>query len=578
MAVSDIFVDGALFVTTGVAGNSTPASGTSETWTVVALSSLWPALSNGETITVQDVAAPSEIIRMTASTGSGATSVTVTRGADGTTPVTHDTGASFLCTVVSSSLNNFLSAYIVTPSMSNTKIQAQITAAEAVTGTVWVGPGLYAGVTQWTITAPITLQFSGEAVTTLTAATGAAGPILNFNAAAQIAVSVKGGVTINMNAAESSAQAVLMNNLANVEQFEDINVINGQAVGFTVTNCNAVHSDRLSVFDAVKGWSVNGDNSAEMFWRDCSYTCSLSGTTATAAFECDRTATTDVGGHYLTRFRVTRGLGTINNGILFTNSAGSLDFSPLFLDHCISDNINGSGSAYSIHQKQDVFMTGGWGTHATGNTNPVIVSNGCKNLQVSGGYYLAADGICLDLQNGTVNVAIGGGVQLDGGSCTAIGCIVGTAPTGIILGNVQVTATTFTNSANNLAEGAAYNPFVGMAVYTSGGSGASQTFQLVDGNAGGNMCFRMDGSGNLQVLPGSFASVIFELTSSGQAVFENGVSPGNFGTAVSGNRLWQGSGVPSNSSGSNGDAYLRTDGSTGTHLYFKSSGTWAGII
>jgi hypothetical protein len=37
-------------------------------------------------------------------------------------------------------------------------------------------------------------------------------------------------------------------------------------------------------------------------------------------------------------------------------------------------------------------------------------------------------------------------------------------------------------------------------------------------------------------------------------------------------------GAPSNTLGANGDFCLRKDGSTDTHIYFKASGTWTGII
>ena len=56
------------------------------------------------------------------------------------------------------------------------------------------------------------------------------------------------------------------------------------------------------------------------------------------------------------------------------------------------------------------------------------------------------------------------------------------------------------------------------------------------------------------------------------------VSPGSNGlNGVNGN-IWFGTGVPSASLGANGDYYFRVDGSTTTHLYFNSSGSWAGII
>lgn len=39
-----------------------------------------------------------------------------------------------------------------------------------------------------------------------------------------------------------------------------------------------------------------------------------------------------------------------------------------------------------------------------------------------------------------------------------------------------------------------------------------------------------------------------------------------------------GTGAPNNANGNNGDYYFRGDGGVATHIYFKSAGTWAGII
>ncbi len=57
----------------------------------------------------------------------------------------------------------------------------------------------------------------------------------------------------------------------------------------------------------------------------------------------------------------------------------------------------------------------------------------------------------------------------------------------------------------------------------------------------------------------------------------SGMSPGSFGQSGT-NRIWQGAGVPSDSNGGNGDFYFRTDGSTSTHLYVKTVGSWTGIV
>ena len=104
----DIYANNATFLTSSSSGTTTPVSGTVETWSVIALSSLWPAVAAPFTMSVQDPAQQTEIIRITASTGSGATSITVTRGADGTTPVAHATGATFYCVAVSSALDAFV--------------------------------------------------------------------------------------------------------------------------------------------------------------------------------------------------------------------------------------------------------------------------------------------------------------------------------------------------------------------------------------------------------------------------------------------------------------------------------------
>jgi len=50
------------------------------------------------------------------------------------------------------------------------------------------------------------------------------------------------------------------------------------------------------------------------------------------------------------------------------------------------------------------------------------------------------------------------------------------------------------------------------------------------------------------------------------------------GAAQSASSLWAGTGAPNNANGSNGDYYFRSDGGVTTHIYYKSGGSWAGII
>jgi len=81
----DVLVNNAT-TTVSSGGTDAPAAGTSESWTV-ASSAEFPAITTGVTqFRIQDPALPAEIMIVTAISG---TTWTVTRGAEGTTPVAH---------------------------------------------------------------------------------------------------------------------------------------------------------------------------------------------------------------------------------------------------------------------------------------------------------------------------------------------------------------------------------------------------------------------------------------------------------------------------------------------------------
>jgi len=69
---------------------------------------------------------------------------------------------------------------------------------------------------------------------------------------------------------------------------------------------------------------------------------------------------------------------------------------------------------------------------------------------------------------------------------------------------------------------------------------------------------------------------VFDMDMSAYNEHVGGVNPGN--GSVAGGFMFAGSGAPAAGLGSNGDYYLRSDGGSSTHIYFKSSGSWAGII
>lgn len=110
--MTDVLLNIASLTTTSA--TTAPAAGTSETWTVTALSSKFRALAAGETYALVDATSGAttsqqdEIIRVTACDGAGDTSITVTRGADSTTPVAHAATSTFNVVIVSSTLQNLM--------------------------------------------------------------------------------------------------------------------------------------------------------------------------------------------------------------------------------------------------------------------------------------------------------------------------------------------------------------------------------------------------------------------------------------------------------------------------------------
>jgi lysophospholipase L1-like esterase len=112
--MGDVELNGQRLVTTSA--TTSPAALTSETWTVTALPVGIPTLTGGGTYALTDVTLGSsagqqaEIARVTAATA-GATSITVTRGVDGTTPVAHAATATFAVVQVASAYNLLPSTY-----------------------------------------------------------------------------------------------------------------------------------------------------------------------------------------------------------------------------------------------------------------------------------------------------------------------------------------------------------------------------------------------------------------------------------------------------------------------------------
>ena len=110
MTAVDLLLNGPSFITTA-GGTTTPASGTVETWASSTLTAFTGITTGTTECRVQDLAAPGEIILVTNVAG---TAVTVTRGAEGTTPVAHAVGHSFTAVLTAGGIVSYVAGAIVT--------------------------------------------------------------------------------------------------------------------------------------------------------------------------------------------------------------------------------------------------------------------------------------------------------------------------------------------------------------------------------------------------------------------------------------------------------------------------------
>lgn len=87
--LTELFTSNRATTAVSSGGTDAPSAGTVETWTVASSALFGTAVALVSAFHVTDPAAPSEMILITAVSG---TTWTVTRGAESTTPVTHQAG------------------------------------------------------------------------------------------------------------------------------------------------------------------------------------------------------------------------------------------------------------------------------------------------------------------------------------------------------------------------------------------------------------------------------------------------------------------------------------------------------
>lgn len=101
---TDLLLNNISAVTTA-GGTTTPASGTVEVWAVVSSSGFTGVTTGaGTECRIVDTVAPTEIILLT---NVAALAWTVTRGAEGTTPIAHAVGHTFVPVITAGALNSW---------------------------------------------------------------------------------------------------------------------------------------------------------------------------------------------------------------------------------------------------------------------------------------------------------------------------------------------------------------------------------------------------------------------------------------------------------------------------------------
>lgn len=239
-------------------------------------------------------------------------------------------------------------------------------------------------------------------------------------------------------------------------------------------------------------------------------------------------------------------------------------------------NIAGTGNMF-IQGSQNVVVAS-YFEYTPANYGPYQIVLGDGTYQplacsIRGSSFLSTTGVTGTIYDNGTNTVIE--ANIEGGSITNF-IVGGPNAIGRFIGkNFTYTTNVFTGTDNDVATISIGNAASSL-LNTMNGSVTGMAFKSITGN-GAPIKIRARASLDTWIAQ-------FENYGGGAVArinTEGGIQPGSpSGTFTAANAIYQGSGVPSNANGNNGDFYFRTDtpGTSNQRLYVKASGSWSGIL
>ena len=395
------------------------------------------------------------------------------------------------------------------------------------------------------------------------------------------------GTVINVIAGDT---AFTLSNPASFSMSDLALSLGAASLGLNVNGASDSHFWNLKFTGstATGGVLINGDDATEQHWSDI-----VMRNVGGIAFDYERTTSGDTGGLYLDRVRIVAPPGSATNGFKFNGTNATAPSINLFMNECVADNYSGEAcyikgltqiQGSTCWFSNNVSSASGSGAlHITGsNTNQVQFVN-THTIQVSSAGTAA---FCV-----LIDGSAGPGINFDnhsffGSGATALGLAAASLPWGV-LGNYYSNCSRLTDTLAAFSQ--CVEPSMPRVFYTNGSGGSTSCIGIVDTSSMTLAKFIRNSSGTLQVLNNAFSTAVLTLSDGGDLVATgtlqvgaSGVELTNAGSVLfrttGGGALWGGSGAPATGLGSNGDYYLRSDGGVTTHIYFKATGSWAGIV